>query len=123
MIFKSVGETVELPEKFLDAVTGLSGSGPAFIYLCVEAMVEAGESLGMRKEIAQKLSVQTLLGAAETLKKTGKPAPELREMVTSPGGTTLAGLKILEDRGFKSALIDAIVGAARRAKELSQEWA
>jgi len=121
-IFSSVGEIAEVEEKLLDAVTGLSGSGPAFVYLFIEAMIEAGENLGLKKEVAQKLAVQTVLGAAETIKKTKKPTQELISMVTSPGGTTLAGLAVLDNRGFKQALIDAITKAAARAKEISQEW-
>jgi pyrroline-5-carboxylate reductase len=121
-IFSSVGEIAEVEEKLLDAVTGLSGSGPAFVYLFIEAMIEAGENLGLKKEVAQKLAVQTVLGAAETIKKTKKPTQELISMVTSPGGTTLAGLAVLDNRGFKQALIDAIAKAAARAKEISQEW-
>ncbi len=119
MIFKSVGDIIEVPENLIDAVTGLSGSGPAFVYLVAEAMIEAGETLGLTKSVAEKLSIHTILGSAETLLKTNKPAGELREMVTSPGGTTKAGLEVLENRGFKQALIDAIIAAARRAKELS----
>jgi len=121
-IFDSVGETVEVEEGLLDAVTGLSGSGPAFVYLFIEAMIEAGENLGIKKEVARGLAIQTVLGAAETVKKTKKTTQELIGMVTSPGGTTLAGLAVLEDRGFKQALIDAITRAAARARELSQEW-
>ena len=119
MIFQTVGEVVEVGENLLDAVTGLSGSGPAFVYLMAEAMVEAGETLGINKSIAEKLAIQTILGSAETLRKTQKPAYELRGMVTSPGGTTKAGLDVLEIKGFKQAVIDAVAAAARRAKELS----
>lgn len=121
-IFGSVGETIEVEEGLLDAVTGLSGSGPAFVYLFIEAMIEAGENLGIKKDVAWKLAIQTVLGAAETVKKTKKPTQELIGTVTSPGGTTLAGLAVLEERGFKQALIDAITRAAARARELSQEW-
>lgn len=120
VIFRSVGDVVEVGENIIDAVTGLSGSGPAFVYLFVEAMIEAGETLGITRSIAEKLAVHTVLGSAETLLKTQKPASELREMVTSPGGTTKAGLGILESRGFKQALIDAIIASAKRAKELSE---
>ena len=121
-IFKSVGDTVEVPENMMDAVTGLSGSGPAFLYLFVEGMVEAGESLGITRKMAEKLALQTVLGSAKTLKKSGKAAHELREMVTSPGGTTIEGLRILENRGFKAAISEAVAAAARRAKEISKEW-
>lgn len=119
LIFKSIGEIVFVEEHLMDAITGLSGSGPAFVYLLVEAMVEAGERLGITKSIAEKLANFTVLGSAETLLKTQKPASYLREMVTSPSGTTKAGLNVLEERGFRQSLVDAIVAAANRSKELS----
>ncbi|MBI5699594.1 pyrroline-5-carboxylate reductase [Candidatus Saganbacteria bacterium] len=119
-IFRSVGEVVDVEEKLMDAVTGLSGSGPAFIYLMVEAMVEAGEKLGINKTVAEKLAVTTVLGSAQTLLKTKKSPRELREMVTSPGGTTLSGLRVLEERRAAEALMDAVIMAAKRAAELSQ---
>lgn len=122
-IFSAVGEVVEVEERLMDAVTGLSGSGPAFIYLAIEALVEAGETLGINKGVAEKLAIQTVLGSAKTILKTGKKASELREMVTSPGGTTLEGLKILEEKNYKEALLSAVKAAARRSKELSEEWA
>ncbi|HTY12721.1 MAG TPA: pyrroline-5-carboxylate reductase [Candidatus Omnitrophota bacterium] len=121
-IFRSVGEVVEVDEALMDAVTGLSGSGPAFIYLMVEAMAEAGENLGIARETAHKLAVETLLGAAQTLKRTKKHPRELIDMVSSPGGTTLRGLEVMERKDFKSAVIDAIVASRNRAKELSSEW-
>lgn len=120
LIFRSVGEVVDIDEKLMDAVTGLSGSGPAFIYLMVEAMVEAGEKLGLNKTVAEKLAVRTVLGSAQTLLKTKKSARELREMVTSPGGTTLSGLRVLEERRAGEALSEAVIMAAKRAAELSQ---
>jgi len=119
-IFRSVGEVVKVQEKLMDAVTGLSGSGPAFIYLLVEAMVEAGEKLGLNKGDAEKLSAQTVLGSAQTLLKTKKTPRELREMVTSPGGTTLSGLRVLLDRKANEALTEAVIAAAKRAAELSR---
>lgn len=119
-IFRSVGEVVEVEEKLMDAVTGLSGSGPAFIYLVVEALVEAGEKLGLNKSVAEKLAVATTLGSAQTLLKTKKSPRELRDMVTSPGGTTLSGLRVLEERRTAEALTDAVIMAAKRAAELSQ---
>jgi len=119
-IFRSVGEVVDIEEKLMDAVTGLSGSGPAFIYFIVEAMVEAGEKLGLNKAVAEKLAVTTVLGSAQTLLKTKKSPRELREMVTSPGGTTLSGLRVLEERRAAEALTDAVIMAAKRAAELSQ---
>lgn len=119
-IFKTVGAVIQIKEDLMDAVTGLSGSGPAFIYLVIEAMIEAGEKLGLTKSIAEVLAFNTVLGSAETLIRTGKQAGELREMVTSPGGTTRAGLDILESRGFAQILSDAIIAAAKRSSELSK---
>lgn len=119
-IFSSVGEVVEVGEDKMDAVTALSGSGPAFIYLIIESMIDAAESLGLLKATAEKLAFETIIGSVETIKKTGKHAKELRAMVTSPGGTTHAGLEVLEKSGFEQALKDAIIAAARRSSELSQ---
>jgi pyrroline-5-carboxylate reductase len=120
-VFGAVGEVVEVKEELMDAVTGLSGSGPAFVYLFAEAMLEAGEELKIDSDIAEKLAIQTILGSAHTLKRTAKTAKELREMVTSPKGTTFEGLKVLEERGFKDALKSAILAAANRSTELSKE--
>lgn len=119
-IFGAVGEVVEIKEELMDAVTGLSGSGPAFVYLVIEAMAEAGQKLGIEKSVSEKLAVQTVLGAAETMLKIGKSARELREMVASPGGTTIEGLKVLEKRKFAEALVEAIKAAAEKSKKLSQ---
>jgi pyrroline-5-carboxylate reductase len=119
-IFSAVGAVIQIIEELMDAVTGLSGSGPAFVYLVVEAMVEAGEKLGLTKSVAEILAFNTVLGSAETLIRTRKQAKELREMVTSPGGTTRAGLDVLESRGFSQILSDAIIAAAKRANELSK---
>lgn len=121
-IFGAVGEVVEIEEKFMDAVTGLSGSGPAFVYLVVEALVEAGKKLGIDKVIAEKLAIHTVLGAAKTMLETGKSAKELRDMVASPGGTTIEGLNVLEGRKFADALIEAVQAAAEKSKKLSQQW-
>jgi len=121
-IFKAVGKTVEVDEKLMDAVTALSGSGPAFIYLMAETMIETGISLGLTKNIAQKLVLQTLLGSAQTVLKSKKSPRELKEMVTSPNGTTQAGLAVLENNKFAEALIEAIIAAAKRSHELSLEW-
>lgn len=122
-IFGAVGEVIEVKERLMDAVTGLSGSGPAFVYLVIEAMTEAGEKLGIHKEVAEKLAIQTVLGSAQAandMLKKGKSAKELREMVTSPGGTTIEGLKILERRKFAKALIEAVAAAAKKAKVLAK---
>ena len=117
-IFKSVGEVIMVEEKNMDAVTGLSGSGPAYVYLMIEALASAGEELGIAKKEAEKLAVQTVLGAAKTMQETGKSAKELREMVTSPGGTTVEGLKVLEKRKFSEAIVSAVKAAAEKSKKL-----
>ena len=109
---------VRLPEHLLDAVTGLSGSGPAYVFLVAEALVEAGVLVGLPRDVASRLVNQTLLGAA-TLLAQGDEGPEaLRAAVTSPGGTTAAGLRSLEAAGVRSAFIDAVVAATRRSGEL-----
>jgi pyrroline-5-carboxylate reductase len=119
-IFAATGEVIMVEEKDMDAVTGLSGSGPAYVYVMIEALIEAGEKLGLDKEAAKKLAVETVLGAAQTMKQTGKSARELREMVTSPGGTTMEGLKVLEKKKFKEALMEAVEAAARKSAKLSK---
>ncbi|MFA6549078.1 MAG: pyrroline-5-carboxylate reductase [Candidatus Margulisiibacteriota bacterium] len=118
-IFETVGEVEEVPEHWMDAVTGLSGSGPAFIYLVIEALAEAGIRLGIKKSTAEKLAMHTVLGAAHTMLKTGESAAKLRAMVTSPGGTTEQGLKALEEGALYHDLIKAVTVAAARSKELA----
>jgi pyrroline-5-carboxylate reductase len=114
----ATGLVVRLPEHLLDAVTGLSGSGPAYVFLVAEALVEAGVLVGLPRGVATKLVNQTLLGAS-TLLAHGDEGPEaLRAAVTSPGGTTAAGLHSLEAAGVRSALIDAVVAATNRSREL-----
>jgi pyrroline-5-carboxylate reductase len=117
-ILRSVGLVVEVPEKLLDAVTGLSGSGPAYVFLMVEAMTEAGVLVGLPRPVARDLVVQTLLGSARLLSTTGQSAEELRAAVTSPGGTTAAGLRRLEAGGARSAFIEAVAAATARSREL-----
>lgn len=117
-IFECVGKTVVVPERLLDAVTGLSGSGPAYVYLLVEAMLHAGVELGLSPEVARELVIQTVLGSAKMLDVTGEDPAVLRHKVTSPGGTTQAGLQILSDRGFHEALVQAIHRAAERSREM-----
>jgi pyrroline-5-carboxylate reductase len=116
-IFMSVGMLLSLPEKYMDAVTALSGSGPAFIAYFIEAMIEGGIKTGLSKDNATELAVQTLLGTARLL-DTGISPSKLREMVTSPKGTTAAGLKVFEEKGFKEGVIAAIEAATNRAREL-----
>ena len=119
-IFMSIGKVLVLPEKYMDAVTAVSGSGPAFIALFVEKMADAGVKAGLGKDNASELAVQTLIGTAKLL-ETGMPPDKLREMVTSPGGTTAAGLKVFEDKGFSDLMSAVIEAAANRSKELGRK--
>jgi pyrroline-5-carboxylate reductase len=119
-IFNSVGKTFWVSENFLNLITAISGSGPAFFYFFVEALVEAGQKAGLSFGDSLMLTVQTGLGSMKMLEQTGLPPRELINQVASPGGTTLAGLKILEEDGFKNLLQQAIQAATRRARELSQ---
>ncbi|CAN1212912.1 pyrroline-5-carboxylate reductase [Tumidithrix helvetica PCC 7403] len=117
-IFASVGEVVELPESLLNAVTGLSGSGPAYVALVVEALSDGGVAAGLPRAIATKLAIQTVLGTAQLLHQTGLHPAQLKDRVTSPGGTTIAGIAQLERSGVRSGLIDAVIAATQRAQEL-----
>ena len=119
-IFMSVGLLLMLPEKYMNAVTALSGSGPAFFAYFVEALIEGGVKMGLDKADAQTLAIQTMLGTARLL-DTGMAPAKLREMVTSPGGTTAAGLKVSQERGFKDVVIATLEAATNRAKELGRE--
>ena len=119
-LFKAVGEAVSITgEDLLDAVTALSGSGPAFVYLFAESLIEGGVRGGLPQNLAAQLAYATIGGAAAMLAESGLSTRELREMVTSPGGTTLAGLAALEAHHFREALIGAIEAATRRARELA----
>ncbi len=119
-IFTAVGEVVEVPESLLDAVTGLSGSGPAFVALAIEALADGGVASGLPRAIALQLATQTVLGTATLVKETGIHPGVLKDRVTSPGGTTIAGVAKLESAGFRSALIEAVKTATERAKELGK---
>ncbi|MBI5664197.1 MAG: pyrroline-5-carboxylate reductase [Nitrospirae bacterium] len=118
-IFMSVGEVLTLPEKYMNAVTAVSGSGPAFIAYFVEAMTEGGIKIGLNKDDAFTLAVQTAIGTAQLL-ESGMGPSKLREMVTSPGGTTAAGLRAFEEKGFKDTVSFAIEAAKNRADELGK---
>lgn len=116
----AVGLAVSVPEKLMDAVTGLSGSGPAYVYLMIEAMADGGVRAGLPRADALRLAAQTVSGAAEMVLRTGEHPAVLKDMVTSPGGTTIAGLAVLEQRNVRSALIEAVTAASARAVELGK---
>ncbi len=120
-IFNSIGRTVLLPEHLLDAVTGLSGSGPAYIFMIIEALADGGVFEGLDRNTAKILAAQTVLGAAKMVLDDGTHTGELRDMVTSPGGTTIRGIRVLEDRGVRIAMMDAVIEACERSKELGRK--
>jgi pyrroline-5-carboxylate reductase len=117
-ILGAVGVVVRVPEKALDAVTGLSGSGPAYVFLVAEAMADAGVLAGLSRDVAERLAFQTLLGAAQLLTEGGDGPATLRAAVTSPGGTTAAGLRQLEGHGVRAAFLDAVMAATERSRQL-----
>jgi len=117
-LFSSVGLAIEVPERLMDAVTGLSGSGPAYGFLCIEALADGGVAAGLPRDHAMKLATQTLLGAAAMVAETGLHPAALKDAVASPGGTTIAGIEALEAGGFRAALISAVTAAAKRAGEM-----
>jgi pyrroline-5-carboxylate reductase len=120
-LLRAVGDALAVgEERLLDPVTGLSGSGPAYVYLVAEGLIAGGVAAGLAPDLAKRLAYQTLTGAAAMLRETGESPEALRAMVTSPGGTTFAGLGVLQERGFKDALIAAVVAATRRAEELGR---
>ena len=115
-----VGKVIRLKEIHLDAITATSGSGPAYFFLLAEAMIEACILLGLSRDVATELIIQTMLGSAKMLRDTGKHPVVLREMVTSPGGTTIAAIRHLEEAGVRAAFLNAIDAACRRSAELAQ---
>ncbi len=119
-LLSTVGLAVEVPEKLLDAVTGLSGSGPAYVYQIIEALSDGGVRVGLPRDIATKLAAQTLLGAAQMVLTTGQHPGALKDAVTSPGGTTIAGLHALEQGGLRGILMNAVQAATERSQQLGQ---
>ena len=118
-IFQAVGRTVEVAEEQIDAVTGLSGSGPAYIFMIIEALSDAGVKMGLSRQVANELTVQTVLGSALLVRETGTSPGELKNRVTSPGGTTIAGLHALEKGSLRATLMNAVEKATLRSKELA----
>ena len=116
----SVGKVVEVSEKLMDAVTGLSGSGPAFVYILIEALADGGVASGLNRDKALELATQTVLGAATMVHETGLHPALLKDMVASPGGTTIAGIAALEEHGFRNAAIKAVESATIRSIELGK---
>lgn len=119
-IFESVGFSAEVPEKWINAITGLSGSGPAYLFLMIEALAEGGVHAGLPRALAQQLAAQTVYGAGKLAVESGDHPAMLREAVTSPGGTTAAGLAVLELAAMRSAMAEAVLAAAARADEMGR---
>lgn len=122
-IFQAVGRVVVLDEELMDAVTGLSGSGPAYVALVIEALADGGVKVGLDRQTAMTLAAQTVLGAARLLMETGAHPGQLKDMVTSPGGTAIAGIHTLEAGGLRRTLMDAVERATQRSRELGQAGA
>jgi pyrroline-5-carboxylate reductase len=119
-IFNAVGTAIQLEERMMDAVTALSGSGPAYVYLMIEALVDGGVMVGLPRDMAHQLAAQTVLGAAKMVIETSLHPAQLKDMVATPAGTTITALAALEHSGFRAALIDAVEQAALRSAELGQ---
>mmetsp|Transcript_15438 Transcript_15438/g.39077 ORF Transcript_15438/g.39077 Transcript_15438/m.39077 type:complete len:275 (-) Transcript_15438:83-907(-) len=119
-LFGAIGVIRKVPENLLDAVTGLSGSGPAYVYLAIEAMADGGVAAGLPRDVALPLAAQTVMGAAKMVLETGQHPGALKDNVCSPGGTTIAGVRALEKNGVRSAFIEGVNAAADRAREMSR---
>ncbi len=120
-LLQGVGLAFEIEERLMDAVTGLSGSGPAYVFLFLEALADGGVKAGLPRDLAMKLAAQTVLGAAKLLLTTEKHPGELKDMVTSPGGTTIEGIGVLEKNAFRSGVIEAVSEAAKKAQSMKKE--
>lgn len=120
-IFEAVGQAEVVPEYLMDAVTGLSGSGPAYVYMFIEALTDAGVKQGLPREAAARLATQTVYGAAKLVRDTGKHPAILRDEVTTPGGTAIAAVSELESHGLRTMMINAVATATERSKELNKE--
>jgi pyrroline-5-carboxylate reductase len=121
VLFEAVGLVVEVEESHMDAVTGLSGSGPAYVFLFMEALIDAGVLMGLSRPVARDLAVHTTLGSAKLLAESGEHPGVLKDQITSPGGTTIHGLTILESGGLRGMLMDAVEAATRRSEELGKK--
>ncbi|CAI5983317.1 unnamed protein product [Closterium sp. NIES-64] len=119
-MFEAVGKIQQVEEKLLDAVTGLSGSGPAYVFMAIEALADGGVAAGLPRDVALSLAAQTVYGSAKMVLETGKHPGQLKDSVASPGGTTIAGIYALEKGGFRATLMNAVVAATERSKELSK---
>jgi len=119
-ILESIGTVVDVEERLMDSVTGLSGSGPAFVFNFIESLIDGAVLTGMARSTAQELAIQTVIGAAMMVKETGEHTAVLRDRVTSPGGTTIAGLKALEETGFRDSVMSAVQAATERSMELGE---
>ncbi len=120
-LFEAIGSTVDVDEAQLDAVTGLSGSGPAYIFMIIEALSDAGVKMGLSRRVANILTIQTVLGSAKLARESGKHPGELKDMVTSPGGTSISGLHTLEAGGLRTTLMNAVEDATRRSLDLGRQ--
>ena len=119
-ILAAIGMAIEVPEYQLDAVTGLSGSGPAYVFMFIEALADGGVMAGLPRDKAMKMAAQTVMGAAKMVLETGQHPGELKDAVASPGGTTIAAIRTLEHNAFRGAVIDAVMASTTRSREISQ---
>ena len=120
-VLDAVGISMEVKEELLDAVTGLSGSGPAYAYMIIEALADGGVLMGLPRDVSVRLAAQTMLGAAKTILETGEHPGKMKDIVCSPGGTTIEAVKVLEDYGIRAAMISAVAASAERSKELGRQ--